>query len=138
MSRTKQQSDAEQIARVNSGPAPDEEVIPQQNIGGTAAASASVAGAANYQRGETSKLDTLDEQFLAGLRTAIAKYKIDLDLSEFTVRSLKEFVFYPGGGYVNWTMVFQHQMSGRVLRSDALVASRGDFAVIINELKSIT
>lgn len=139
MSKTKQQSEVEQIAAVNSRPGVTEDVAPQANISGTSAAeSGSVAAAANFGTGETKALDTLDQQFLRKLQDAITYQGRKIDLSKFNIRSLKELVGYPGGSYVNWTVVFTHQMTNKVLRSDAFLAGRGDFYVLLNELESIS
>lgn len=140
MSRiTKAESDLAQIAAINSVPPQEEEAIPEVNISGVPKdAAGQIAAAPNYLKGETSKLDGLDELFLAQLKGAISKFQSKVDLSKFDIRSLKELVGYPGGGYVNWTMVFTHQTSRKVLRSDPLVAGRGGYAVIINELDSIS
>jgi len=139
MSKT-QITEQEQIDRINARPdGPTEFTVPSVNIGGVSAGDQKqVADAANFNTGDTSGLDALDQQFLANLSDAIKNSGVKVDLSKFDVRSLKELVGYPGGSYINWTVVFTHQVTRKVLRSDAFLASRGNFWVLINELDSIS
>lgn len=133
MSKSKLASEAEQTALANSRPGETEFTVPSN---GEPRDTSAVVGVASTNATDGA-LDELDKKILGQLEAAIRKSGKQIKLADFEVRSVKELVGYPGGSYINWTLVFTSKMTRKVLRSDALLAPRGDFYVLMNELESI-
>ena len=134
MTKSKLESEASQTALANSRPLETEfstpsnvEPINTSALEGVAKPIASDA-----------PIDELDGKLLTQLDAAILKSGRIVKLDQFEFRSNKDLVGYPGGAYLNWTIVFTSKVTRRTLRSDAFVAPRNDFYVLIGELESIS
>lgn len=86
----------------------------------------------------TDPLDDLDRQVIAGLVAGAKKAGVEFDLTKFVFGGRKDVCFFPGASYINWVISIKSIATGKHLRTDPFLWPRGDYYLILEEIKALS